>query len=233
MDLEGLEAAIDDLDAPAVSQHLAATAPAAAPDLVDGDGVPLLIRAIFVSDPTRADASLAVVDALLQGGLSPNMADEDGQTPLHVCASKLKREPDFAVGATEALLDALLQHPDTLRDAEGRTPLAVVVGQGRTISPAGGEEAGEAAMATAARLFVERGCSLLAATGRQPSHGDEAVGAAGTAASDEARTTLLHEAAEWAPPAVVAALLLAPDIEDAMATADAAGDGPLQVTECD
>ena len=57
-------------------------------------------------------------------------------------------------------------------------------------------------------------------------------GAAGDGAAERLPTSpLLHVAAEWAPAACLAALLdseNASEVQDAMATADSDGDGPLQ-----
>ena len=247
-----LEAAIDDLDAVGVLE-LFPPPPAAVDvdDLVDDNGTPLLVRAIFASDPKQSDASLALVKALLQAGASPTAADEDGNTSLHVCASKIKLEPEFAVAATEMLLEELsgrppdadgrtpLEHAMALADCEGRTPLAVVIRQGRQLSPAGGEAAGAAAMVDAARLYVSRGAGLLlpspAAAARAEADHMTAADADATppqpasAAAPRATSTLLHEAAEWAPPTLVSVLLEAVDVEAAMAVANAQGDGPLQV----
>ena len=127
-----LEAAIDDLDAVGV-RELLPQPPAAVDvdDLVDDNGTPLLVRAIFASDPKQSDASLALVKALLQAGASPTAADEDGNTSLHVCASKLKLEPEFAVAATEMLLDELAGRPP---DAYGACVFAPFGGDTSTTS---------------------------------------------------------------------------------------------------
>ena len=87
-------AAVDELDA----ARLANISRAAATCL-DDDGQPLLVRAIFASDPKRPDESLAVIRALLGAGANPAQADGDGASALHVAASKLTLEPAFATAA--------------------------------------------------------------------------------------------------------------------------------------
>ena len=220
-----LELAIDDLDAHKVGELLPPRRRGAPAIVRDSDGQPLLNRAIFASDASRPDESLAIVRALLAAGANPAECEpETRETALHVVASKLKREPPFAVGAVEMLLEHLDEHPDELCDAEGLTPLAVVVGQGRTLSPAGDEAAGDDAMAQVAGLLIERGCCVGAATHASgaAAHGFEPNAAA-------LPPTILHVAAEWAPPSVIDALLRAADVEHAMAVADRHGDGPMQV----
>ena len=201
----------------------------------DEDDQPLLIRALFASDPHKPEESLALIEALLSAGASPEDADGDGSSSLHVAASKLTIEPQFAAEALEALLARLDMNPDELIDAEGDTPLAAVIGRVRA---AGGTLApeGEAALVHAAQLLVERGCGVLgrAARGRGSPPASAPTGAAeevagGEAGGEAVAATLLHEAAEWAPVELLNALLLADDIEAAMATADVHGDGPMQV----
>ena len=192
----------------------------------------LLIRALFASNPDKPDESLAVLDVLLGAGADPAQPDGDGSSSLHVAASKLTLEPEFASIAFEALLQRLPQEPDLLRDAEGATPLAAVVGRVRA---SGGMVApeGEAAVVQSAQLLIDRGSSILgrsdAAAAASLSASYNAGADAGGEAGSAPAATLLHEAAEWAPLELLEALLLADDVESGMATADAYGDGPLQI----
>ena len=96
----------------------------------------------------------------------------------------------------------------------------------------------------AAEVSILRGIQLLLASGSglllYPPPEDDAEagdctagdGAAGDGAAERLPTSsLLHVAAEWAPAACLAALLdseNASEVQDAMATADSDGDGPLQ-----
>ena len=223
-----IAAAIDNLDASSLAQLV--NEPDAALQ-TDEDGQPPLIRALFASNPDKPDESLAVLDVLLGAGADPAQPDGDGSSSLHVAASKLTLEPEFASIAFEALLQRLPQEPDLLRDAEGATPLAAVVGRVRA---SGGMVApeGEAAVVQSAQLLIDRGSSTgrsdaAAAASLSASYnaGADAGGEAGSAPA----ATLLHEAAEWAPLELLEALLLADDVESGMATADAYGDGPLQI----
>ena len=193
-----IAAAIDNLDASSLAQLV--NEPDAALQ-TDEDGQPPLIRALFASNPDKPDESLAVLDVLLGAGADPAQPDGDGSSSLHVAASKLTLEPEFASIAFEALLQRLPQEPDLLRDAEGATPLAAVVGRVRA---SGGMVApeGEAAVVQSAQLLIDRGSSILgrsdAAAAASLSASYNAGADAGGGAGSAPAATLLHEAAEWA-----------------------------------
>ena len=237
---ESLLTAIDELDVEAVESMLELDPlKRLGACRVDEDGQPLILRAIFSSDPNSPDASLAMVRTLLAAGADPAQADGDGSSALHVAASKLTLEPAFASAALEALLERLREAPDQLRDAEGATPLAIVLGR---IAAVGGQLSaeGEDAITAAAHLLLESGSSVLGCAGAPPPEAaaaaavatgsDEALAQSATASPDALPpATLLHGAAATAPPALVRALLRADDVESAMAIADEWGDGPLQV----
>ena len=211
---------IDDLKAQELARVLTS-----APGLAvatDDDGTPLVQRAVQNSDsssPQAIETSLNVVRVVLEAGGRPAQADADGGTALHFAASKLTLEPEFAVAALELLLERVSSEAEVdARDESGESPLGTLVGR---IAAVGGNPSPEAlrALVEGAYRLVERGASVL---GRL-TPADEV-----SPARHEA-WTLLHEAAELAPAELLAPLLGARDVDEAMAVADEHGDGPLQI----
>jgi hypothetical protein len=69
------------------------------------------------------DPDLRKVQVLIQAGANPNFSDDNGLTPLHICACK-KQMLESNIKVIEALLDAVPSGADPLlRDAGGNTAL--------------------------------------------------------------------------------------------------------------
>ena len=217
---------LDSLDAPALRALLQSGGAQSVNTKLDDGRLPLH-HAIENGSAADSAAALEIVRCLLDFDADPTSLDEDGQgTALHVVAGSLAREPGFALPCLRLLLD-WMPTPldlDTLLDAEGNTPMAVAVQQGKQLG------AGDPATQQAAEDAVVSGVKTLLSHGSGLLQYAPAAKRGKKSQKDERRpiSSLLHVAAEWTPTRCVEALLQGAEAGAAMETADESGDGPLQ-----
>jgi len=91
------------------------------------NGIPAISYSIMTLKPT----SSTMVVSLLKYGADPNLADKDGQTPLHWIALSDKRQlgPFAGQGIAQSIAALLIEHggDPTLRNSRGETAIDLAI----------------------------------------------------------------------------------------------------------